>query len=218
MDRRRSFRSVLPRLVVASLILLGAALWSGCTTDRRYKVLSFFFDGVPDPAEQARLAAAMAAGGNVGGRTADGRPILYFSHKPYEQQQCGSCHSGQGALFRPDAVDISSSVCLKCHTNVIDRFPVMHGPVAAVECLWCHAPHEADNKALLKEHSPGVCLQCHSRELLDSKPPEHQQANASCLDCHSAHGGEKHGLLRPTYLEKPSSPTTTLSDPAGGRS
>jgi predicted CXXCH cytochrome family protein len=218
MDRRPTFRP-LSRLMGVCLLLAGALLWAGCgTPEQRYKTLSFFFDGVPDPVEQARLAEALKSGGSLAGRSVNGQPVMIFTHKPYEQQQCYQCHTGgPGALFRPDVVDVTSSACLKCHQKVTTEFAVMHGPVAAVECLWCHTPHEADNKALLKEHSPGVCLQCHSRELLDPKPPQHMDADASCLDCHFGHGADRHGLLRPTALVTPTTaPATQAGD--GGRS
>jgi predicted CXXCH cytochrome family protein len=191
MPRRRSIRALSLRAAVA-LVLLASSLWTGCTTQKNYKVLSFFFDGVPDP-----NAPKLAPGQMLMGRQPGGAPIIIYGHKPYQDQNCDACHaSGIGTVLRPESLNISSTVCLKCHGKIPSEFPVMHGPVATVECLWCHTPHEADTKALLKAHSPDVCLQCHSRELLDPNPPEHMVATASCLDCHFAHGATKHGLLR----------------------
>jgi predicted CXXCH cytochrome family protein len=186
------------------LLVVSSILWPGCTSDpqKRYKILSFFFDGVPEPTETV-------AGGGVVRKIPGGQPMVIFAHKPFAEEKCDSCHSGgMNALYRQVPESVSSNVCLRCHQEVTSKYAVMHGPVATVECLWCHAPHEANYRWLLRQPAPDVCLQCHTPELLSANPPEHTMPKSDCLACHSGHGGEQHGLLKPR--------TGPYSAPAGG--
>ena len=82
-------------------------------------------------------------------------------------------------------------MCLRCHEEVIDAYPVMHGPVAGVACLWCHAPHDSTVEPLLRTQAPDLCLQCHGLELTTTpQPPEHHDLERDCLACHGGHGGD----------------------------
>jgi predicted CXXCH cytochrome family protein len=178
------------------LILLGG-LWIGCTpTEQNYKVLSFFFDGVPNPSDPAFRSGRASRSGGLGGAEA----FVVYTHAPYadpDPNACNVCHEGRvGGVYTRSSLTIPPTVCLKCHQDEVNKYPVMHGPVAAVECLWCHAPHESSIPALLRRRAPELCLQCHTLELLAPWPPEHHQPDIDCLQCHVAHGGERHGLLR----------------------
>jgi len=182
-------------------MLLAASLWSGCTAEKKYKVLSFFFDGVPDPnAPAVDLNASVAVDER-------GKPVHVVLHKPYADNNCAVCH-GSAKEFS-DFTKIPSTVCITCHTKIPNQYPIMHGPVSAVECNWCHTPHESQNDHLLKIASPDVCVQCHEPALLPAKVPEHLLAERSCLDCHFAHGGQKHGFLRPVFLSNATTAPTT---------
>ena len=129
MGKRHSTRALHMRATAILLVGCSLVLWPGCTAERRYKVLSFFFDGVPDPREQA----ALAGGGKLRGRLPGGEPMIVFSHKPFAEDRCDSCHSGGiNALFRPAPDTVTSDVCLRCHRDVPSQYPVMHGPVAIV--------------------------------------------------------------------------------------
>ncbi len=185
---------------------LAACMWSGCTAQRRYRVLSFFFDGVPDPNAPPGLASTGEESDTANGSVAVKRAVVYV-HKPYADNECDSCHVGATGQFE-DFKKLESSICMKCHSKVPTRYPVMHGPVAAVECLWCHVPHESTIKGMLKEPAPAVCMQCHDRELLSANPPEHMIADKSCLDCHLPHGGPKHKLLREDMALQSPAPAT----------
>jgi len=178
------------------MLWLCVGTWAGCTPERRYRVLSFFFDGVPDPNAPAQLSGAVDDEGNPIGPGGTAVPRLsVVLHKPYADNQCQSCHEGASGSFE-SFQPLEPSICLKCHQDTPTQYPVMHGPVAAVECLWCHTPHESSIAGLLKQAAPAVCTQCHDRELLSAQPPEHFMPDKSCLSCHVAHGGQKHGLLR----------------------
>lgn len=172
---RRAIRRPAGPLLCAALAV-AAAIWAGCAvTKDNYEVLSFFFDGVPDP--NAPIGSP-------------GRPIrespTYTIHQPYAEQKCVDCH---GRRFNVTAV--GSEICLKCHEGITDALPRMHGPVAAAACLWCHAPHESPYAALLKAPERDVCGACHTPAMLSgTQTPEHDPGSeVGCLECHSGHGG-----------------------------
>jgi predicted CXXCH cytochrome family protein len=175
------------------VVLVGAAVWSGCTvTPRNYKVLSFFFDGVPDPSIPP---------GAVVGRGAGGKPTLVVVHKPFAEERCEECHTTK---YRPSKND--SSICLKCHAAALTQYQRMHGPVAAAACLWCHSPHESAQPHLLRSADPKVCLQCHAPAMLEStRVAAHADESRACLDCHSGHGSDRAYILKPGVLDAPPS-------------
>jgi predicted CXXCH cytochrome family protein len=196
--------------LAAGLSLAAAvAVWSGCTvTQSNYKTLSFFFDGVPDPSNP--LTRIDASTGEV--KTLGNVSV----HKPYEQEQCGECHSGRDTLNRN-----SSHVCMKCHQQVPTEHAVMHGPVVAGACLWCHNPHESTKPHLMRDADRKVCTQCHLPASLSTMAaPEHADESRGCLECHAGHGGERPLFLKPrpatpdappksaAPVEGPAAPTT----------
>jgi predicted CXXCH cytochrome family protein len=190
--------------------LLASLLLSitGCETPaKRYRVLSFFFDGVPNP-NAPRLAAQGSEDSIQTVAGAGGARTRVYVHKPYDEGHCYECHGEAKEFF--EFKPMGSEVCLKCHRKELDKYPVMHGPVASAECLLCHAPHESQYTKLLKEPSPQVCVRCHLPELLPQEPAEHQSASVSCLNCHNAHGGDKHGLLK-KIATTTTAPTTAPS-------
>jgi predicted CXXCH cytochrome family protein len=178
-------------VLAAFLLAAGLMAWAGCTPESRYRTLSYFFDGVPDPNAPASTRPGGGAYSGPGGAR-----VVVYTHKPYADNQCPSCHVGAGTTFE-SFTRLESSICLKCHQDKPRQYPIMHGPVASVACLWCHNPHESTVPHLLVMPAPKVCLQCHANRR-DLGPPvaEHLDPNRSCLDCHTAHGGVKHGLLK----------------------
>jgi predicted CXXCH cytochrome family protein len=193
-------------VVFAAVLCIALGSFLGCSPQKRYKVLSFFFDGVPIP---------------QGTQGAAGQPAMYI-HKPYADGKCGSCHDTDQmelSISQPTNIkNISSSVCLKCHGKVPTQFPVMHGPVAAGACLMCHAPHSSSTAHLLQAPAPRICVQCHTPGGTLTQRPEHKDAKADCLSCHFGHGGTKHGMLRanePAVPQPVSALPTTLPTLSG---
>lgn len=190
MDKRRSSSTPTWRGRRTILVIFGAVVaglvWMGCTvTDKNYRLLSFFFDGVPNP----NALPIMAESGNP---AAIRQSPTYVAHPPFLNNQCDACHRSR---FTQEA--ITSDVCLKCHSGVPNEYPFMHGPVTAGACLWCHVPHESAFAHLLKARPRAVCTQCHEPALLDSeRVPEHADESKSCLDCHRGHGGQGRNMLR----------------------
>ena len=165
----------------------------GCTDpQKRYQVLSFFFDGVPDPNAPKMQSSKSGARG--------GRTVV---HKPFADNLCNSCHQNSTDIFA--RAQVREDVCLNCHSNVPTQYAVMHGPVVNNACQMCHSPHSSALPHLLKQPAPALCAQCydadamlvmHQRQPIDSKQ--------SCIDCHSGHGGSNHKLL----LARPAAPAT----------
>jgi len=163
-----------------------AAGWAGCSVENDYELLSFFFDGVPEP------GSLESGGGLFGG----GSRTLY-THEPYATESCLECHPNpsQMQLSRDD-----SSVCLKCHAEIPDQYAIMHGAVIGNACLWCHDPHISTNAALLREPAPALCIQCHGDEAKTGPSSAHVSAETECLSCHAGHGGNDAYFLRDLLL------------------
>lgn len=197
----------------AASVLLAAAvlLWAGCGTPReRYKVLSFFFDGVPDP-DAPRITAKIEEEVVTTGPGVV-RATYVSRHKPYVEGRCGVCHTRGGSMVNFDA---AYRACQTCHQKVTKAYRRMHGPVATGHCELCHGGHESTHPALLKDTALKVCTACHDQQLLGPKPVQHTDGKTSCLACHYGHGGKEAYFLKaeaqaewPTLTAPASRPTT----------
>ena len=159
----------------------------GCADpQKRYEVLSLFFDGVPDPNAPQKQAAKASSTGR--------RTVV---HKPFADNLCNSCHQNSTDIFA--RAQVPQDVCLNCHGNVPTQHAVMHGPVVNNACQMCHSPHSSAVPHLLKQPAPAVCTQCHEPDAMQAMhlrmPFDPKQ---SCIECHSGHGGADHKLLLAT--------------------
>lgn len=183
-------RAHLARVVVGGLVAL--AFVAGCSTAKHHRVLSFFFDGVPDP-DAAVVSTAPAVQASVGRQLV--RP---GEHGPYAAKLCDSCHDSKAtnALVVP-----ADQLCARCHELGATKAYV-HGPLASGGCLVCHDPHRSANRFLLVSASDVFCLQCHDRGALSplgdgAGANAHAGEAADCTDCHEAHMSDRRYLLRP---------------------
>ena len=185
----------------------------GCTPDNRYKVLSVFFDGVPDPNAPPKTSTfASKRNGTVAGGLKP-KNVRVSIHTPFKEEKCSSCHSDTAAAeIYASALD--SKLCIKCHTDVPVAYPVMHGPVAVKACLWCHQPHDSAYPHLLRTTGTALCLQCHDREVLSSRSPGHRSEGTDCLECHVAHGSPDRFLLRHKGIAPPATQPAPATRPA----
>ena len=79
---------------------VSAALLGCGTPEKRYEVLSFFFDGVPNP--NAELAAQTSERVRRSGGT-----VALVRHKPFVDENCVACHkSAEQRDFSEHAVAI----------------------------------------------------------------------------------------------------------------
>lgn len=166
--------------------LLGILLLA-CSPATRFKVLHFFFDGVPDgkpkkhapqrpPSPYHPLRAPR--------KPAPAALSIVSTHKPVAERQCRQCHESGGS-FVPIVVD--EKLCDKCHRVTREREGWNHGPINLETCLPCHRAHESPYPHLLDLPLPELCLTCHKDDL-QSKRKYHQVPNISqCMACHDPH-------------------------------
>lgn len=177
------------RLILAVIsVFLAALLITGCAPSTRYKVLSFFFDGVPDPDMVEEKGDVLAW--KKKGRDKKVERKIYGQHGPFAAKMCEGCHvRGSNALVVP-----IEQLCLNCHTIQIEK-KWIHGPLVAGGCRICHEPHGSGQPYLLVSESERFCLYCHNeRDVL--KNPVHSGINEACTTCHDAHASDNEYLLR----------------------
>ncbi len=179
------------------LILLIVIYLSGCSTTQNYKTLSFFFDGVPDPANDSanRVGSMINKTDTVALalRTVSKASPQKGIHPPYQDKQCKSCHdqSTMGKLIKPQP-----DLCYQCHVNFDTKYKVLHGPVAGGQCTMCHSPHLSVNPDLLARTGQALCLYCHESGTVMETEAHKGIKEANCTECHNPHGGENRSFLR----------------------
>ncbi|MBI4716973.1 MAG: hypothetical protein HY763_04155 [Planctomycetes bacterium] len=182
---------------ICVILSVSATLVAACTTVNRYKVLSFFFDGVPPPgATPERGYAAPGRPGEViapgGAGEAPPRPTIY-THAPFRENRCGRCHDMEtGQLFKSPG----DGLCLTCHATVPGDVPYVHGPVAVKDCLFCHHYHVSSYPKLLLADPTATCLQCHDGDDLTPGPHHANLERTTCVACHEPHGGHDRFFLK----------------------
>jgi predicted CXXCH cytochrome family protein len=188
-----------------------------CTQTDRYRTLTFFFEGVPDPNAPSR---EVLAGGEEGLEVQD--PLSAARkrsgpektlHRPFEERSCGECHNMyQGGKVKTPA----GGLCLSCHEDFLDERLFVHGPVAVNACLRCHFPHESTLPYLLKGDVEFLCLACHAESDLAGSE-YHEDLGESvdgCIRCHDPHGGDNNLFLLPP--DQPRTATLETSIPELG--
>jgi len=169
---------------------------NGCSSAHSHKVLSFFFDGVPEPANDkaASLADSLLTRDTTLAASVKTpvKPMGYY-HSPYQDKQCASCHD-QGSMGKLKAP--MPGVCNQCHEDYADKYANLHGPVAGGQCTQCHNPHMSANENLLIRTNNDLCLQCHDAELVMQNNVHKGNPDALCLTCHDPHGGANKNNLR----------------------
>ncbi|MDX2414505.1 MAG: cytochrome c3 family protein [Bacteroidales bacterium] len=178
-------------------IILILILSASCSVKDNYKALSFFFDGVPDPADTLVIPESvikeLADNNRLVNDTLEQKVKRVLYHQPYVNKGCSKCHDrnsvGIMIMEEPD-------ICYQCHDNFNNTYKFIHGPVEGGFCTTCHDPHQSSEGFLLKEPIHDLCLYCHIRE--DISPGKGHQArdNNACNDCHNPHGGINRLMLK----------------------
>ncbi len=173
-------------MTFARLMLLAGLLAAvGCSAESRYRTLSLFFDGVPDPAKQA------ADPRKRGVVSADAIKAQVRNHGPYAARMCDACHRADGVgLLMP-----VEELCQNCHVLNIGKKHV-HGPVASGGCRACHDPHGSGKPFLLAADPTTFCFSCHDRKEIESRDVHQAAAGTQCTECHNPHGSDNDYLLR----------------------
>ncbi len=167
------------------MLLAGLLAAAGCSAESRYRTLTLFFDGVPDPAKQA------AETGKRGVVSADAARGPVRNHGPYAARMCDACHRADGVGLRMPVEDL----CLNCHVLNTNKKHV-HGPVASGGCRACHDPHGSGKPFLLAADPTTFCFTCHDRKEIESRDVHQAAAGTQCTECHNPHGSDNDYLLR----------------------
>ena len=190
LKHRKILRCFLILLAILHLSLL-VLYTAGCTSEQKYKVLSFFFDGVPPPGSKEAKDGLDEDSGEGSHYTGPERKGSV--HKPFGTNKCTVCHE-------PDQItDLRISrdkLCWSCHSDLLKDTAKLHGPAVSGQCLVCHDAHQSERKSLLKLDARDLCLYCHEADIRHGK--EDQFMN--CTFCHSPHGSREAFYLRPEEI------------------
>jgi predicted CXXCH cytochrome family protein len=188
-------------MVISALLAAAAVVGWACAPQARYRVLRFFFDGVPEPGAPPRLPGYPAEPGRGeergGPAGAESKliPRTVYAHAPYKEDRCGACHSPQtGELSR----SVQAGLCRSCHPGVPGPAPYVHGPVAVSDCLFCHHYHYSVYPKLLLSEATALCLRCHEGADLTAEAHPEPVLRRTCVECHNPHGGENRFFLKRT--------------------
>lgn len=204
-----------------ALVLLGLGALvatSACSEQRHYKLLSFFFDGVPDPNAPPTDAPVYGPRQRTGPLSLEERkaiqdrrtPVSTHSfHPPYRDKQCSSCHGvqRQGDWLQgiPELRAPVEQLCGRCHQRPQQEF--VHGPVATLSCYLCHEHHSSPNPHLLKAADPStLCARCHTGPTFTTREQHQSYGDRSCVECHDPHASARRFLLRPEPTAAPATP------------
>ncbi|MCY2926687.1 MAG: cytochrome c3 family protein [Planctomycetota bacterium] len=183
--------------VLAGLLALMGTGLAGCGDPQsRYKVLSFFFDGVPEPGAPPRprgvrrglgaagpedlVATSRPTSGPAGAAAAAEAPLVY--HAPFKDpRKCKFCHDPSKSFGAPAA-----DTCRQCHKPHYDQQwdDWTHGPVALGQCSLCHTAHSSRYAGLLTAPMPDLCLGCHEAKRTLERPYHATATVQACTNWH----------------------------------
>lgn len=173
----------------------GTLALAACSPTTRYRVLSFFLDGVPPPQAPGAVTAPtpLTPEQTAAAPTPALPPARFIPHTPYRENRCDGCHDAEsGQLIRT----VQEGLCLNCHGELVSEPAFVHGPVAVNDCTVCHHYHAAPfPKLLLAEPTP-TCLTCHDRADLSAGGHHATIEQQSCTECHDPHGGENRFFVK----------------------
>ena len=122
--------------------LVGAILLiTACgTQQQRHGLLTFFFDGVPDPGTEQQVAEVKAESAKKKRRgfVPVVQRIIY--HEPFELKDCQDCHKSahSQALLKDEP-----QLCYDCHGKMLKKMTFVHKPAEDGTCKACHLPHKS---------------------------------------------------------------------------
>lgn len=202
---------------------LALTLLTGCNPVTRYKVLTFFFTGVPPMGEEEKEDEPVKP---TVAKVVKQRSVVVqatrYTHGPYASNQCNLCHEtsasgGFRGFGKQEGAKVAEAgavsgklvapmgeLCSGCHTgkSVASAYEAglwVHGPVSTGYCVLCHGPHAGPEPYMLSKKTDTLCLECHGNGLVFNLN-EHKEMR-DCLKCHNAHLGKDSRLLKADYRE-----------------
>lgn len=181
---------------ILTVSLVVSSLATGCSETTKYRVLCFFFDGVPKPGEAAAEGRKETDLPEVR-RQAKQAPTekILVSHPPYKTNRCRACHDPSLPGLQLIKT-LEEGLCFTCHSDPAAEARYVHGPVAVNACLDCHHYHESSHQHLLLDDATALCFRCHDRQDLTEGPHHAKNDSQSCVECHSPHGGDDRFFLK----------------------
>jgi predicted CXXCH cytochrome family protein len=171
--------------IIVLLLLLSGFVINSCVTSSNYKILSFFFDGVPNPdSTQISKNDSLKIVDTNSIRLATNSPKKGSVHPPYAERNCGICHdlSKQYKL-----VSTMPDLCYTCHEDFSDGNKIVHGPVASGNCTECHDAHSSPNEKMLLDKSQKLCFNCHVKDDIMNNAVHSDIDSTLCWTCHEPH-------------------------------
>ena len=184
----------------------------GCDREARYKVLTFFFEGVPEPGANKRGADAnFVSMTNVqklhldrdGTRTVQVDKLgQKFASRHDFSRDCAQCHTGSMGSGRQELRAPLPEMCYSCHGDLHKEGDYLHGPLYVGECVFCHDPHSSAFVHLQKAPQPDLCFRCHQKADVVLIPGHREALNGVCTVCHDPHGSSVPKLLKVGQVQR----------------
>lgn len=216
-SRRQGPRCALWVGVLGAGLIAAGLLVLGCASDpvANYRVLAFFFDGVPVPPELVGKIPGAVIGPDGAALDRDdplAREILanrrrqrdfatkteekvevVSVHSPYMKRLCERCHD-PAASYK---VSVGGGTCRQCHSAHYALKPDdwTHGPVALGKCELCHLSHTSQYESLLTMSPRDQCLSCHDAERVLARTYHSEAETKPCSACHDPHSAGNRMLL-----------------------
>lgn len=188
-------------VIITRVLLLFLVLMTlQCSvTEKRYKVLKIFFDGVPDPkakTEQAETTVTPQAQ-TAGPEQRKPIKVTKSSHPDFADRECNKCHNKSASNFLKAKKE---KICFTCHDSSDFKGEFVHGPAAVSDCLTCHFPHESEYENLLRQKDARLCLECHLGEDVARNPlhkfKDGDPGKETCTRCHFPHVSNSRFFLK----------------------
>jgi len=171
------------------ILFITTTYFMACTSKKSHKVLSFFFDGVPEPdtIEYTVSVDSILNGDTALVEASNKKKNSIFYHSPYQKKDCRSCHNerSMGKTTKPQP-----DLCYQCHNDFSEQYKSIHGPVGGGFCTSCHNPHKAKTDKLLLRTEQQLCIFCHDSLLVFNNRYHKEREISNCSECHNPHGGD----------------------------